>query len=173
MKGKIQKEEENGRGAGAELKRMIENVCTIISINQAISYRHERYGVVRVTLSDIEGAVKVVEELDGHLFHNVRVSNKLYTLIQHYHSFPDTEGKQYMREFLYPLVCQSFIPIQYAGKATAMLLDLSKDSLIRLLYDPAALNFRLSNMAQILHLIPQPAPTVISQPNPSLPPLTN
>ena len=86
---------------------MIENVCPIVSIIQAIYKpslieRSIFYGVVSVTLHTSEDAVKVAEELDGQLFHDVhlRVSNKLHTIIQHYHSLPDTEGKQYMREFL-------------------------------------------------------------------------
>ena len=63
---------------GNELKSMLENVCRIVSINQAISRRYIRYGVVRVTLHTSEDAVKVAEELDGQPFHNVclRVSHK-------------------------------------------------------------------------------------------------
>ena len=43
---------------GAELKRMIENVCPIVSINQA-STSLRQYGVVRVTLRNSEDASRV------------------------------------------------------------------------------------------------------------------
>ena len=63
-------------GAEDELKGMIENVCPIVSIDQA-STSFREYGVVRVTLNNREDAVKVAEELDGEIFHDVylRVSH--------------------------------------------------------------------------------------------------
>ena len=51
-----------------ELKSMIENLCPIVSINQASTFT--QYGVVRVTLNNREDAVKVSPELDAQLFHD-------------------------------------------------------------------------------------------------------
>ena len=61
---------------GDELKSMIQKVCPIVSINQAMSDYH-RYGVVRVSLNSPEDAVKVAEVMDGQEFHamHLRVSH--------------------------------------------------------------------------------------------------
>ena len=58
---------------GNELKSLIENVCPIVSINQAIynSIFDTQYRVVRVTLGDSEDAVKVATEMDEQLFHTM------------------------------------------------------------------------------------------------------
>ena len=62
---------------GDELTSMIENVCSIISIDQASTFT--QYQVVRVTLRNSVDALAVATELDGYRFHNVpplRVSHK-------------------------------------------------------------------------------------------------
>ena len=59
---------------GDELKSMIENVCPIISIDQAVSEDSNiEYGAVKVTLNNSDDALAVATELDGQLFHNVRL----------------------------------------------------------------------------------------------------
>ena len=62
---------------GIELKSMIENIVTFVSIDQA-SIGFIRYGVVTVTLGNQADAVNVATTMDGQLFHNVplRVSHK-------------------------------------------------------------------------------------------------
>ena len=57
---------------GTELKSMIEKLDPIASIEANFS-PVIRYGVVRVTLSDNENAVKVATELDGQLFYDVHL----------------------------------------------------------------------------------------------------
>ena len=58
---------------GHEVKSMVENICTIVSINQF-------YGVVKVTLNSSDDALMVGEGIDGREFHgkclNVSVKEK-------------------------------------------------------------------------------------------------
>ena len=82
--------------AGNELKSIIENVCPIISINQAIYHYYTRYGVVKVTLNSSSDARRLVERIRGLEFHgNYLTADKFSVekyLLNHDVNEVDSEG---------------------------------------------------------------------------------
>ena len=88
----------------------------------------------------------------------------------YYYSLTEQQGKQYIAPFLYAEVCRYGTPPEQAKPLTDMLLCLSIDELIRLLYHPPSLSARLSEARARLPN-PQPAPppsTIASSTTPQI-----